>query len=434
MAMRKDGRDLPGIRLRLSWKRRLYRVCAISAAVASNGAPVGPRSKLSIDGATPASGRAALAKKETAMRVSITAAVLICGFVAAAFAQQPAPTVVPVGTVAAERKPITKTVDFVGRIQAIDRVEVHARITGYLENVKFKEGEFVKDGQPLYQIEKDLFQAAVDQAQGAVEASKAKKLFTAIQYGRAEQLMKTSAGTVASRDQALTADRAADAQILIDQANLDTAKTNLGYTEIVSPITGKIGRTVITKGNVVSPQSGTLTSIVSQDPMYVLFPVSQRQLTRAREAGHMAEITGIKARLRFPDGSTSDPVGQIDFIDVTVDRATDTVQVRAVFPNPSGVLIDGQLVAVNLEAGKPQEQVVVPQAALITDQQGVYVFVVEASKVAIRRVKTGGPSGDDMVVTEGLSGGEEVIVEGLQTIRVGVSVQPKPATPSLNRS
>jgi len=126
--------------------------------------------------------------------------------------------------------------------------------------------------------------------------------------------------------------------------------------------------------------------------------------------------------------------GQIDFIDVTVDRATDTVQVRAVFPNPSGVLIDGQLVAVNLEAGKPQEQVVVPQAALITDQQGVYVFVVEASKVAIRRVKTGGPSGDDMVVTEGLSGGEEVIVEGLQTVRVGVSVQPKPATPSLNRS
>src|SRR5256885_3854920 len=121
MAMRKDGRDLPGIRLRLSWKRRLYRVCATSAAVASNGAPVGPRSKLSIDGATPAFGRAALAKKETAMRVSITAAVLICGFTASALAQQPAPTVVPVGTVAAERKPITKTVDFVGRIQAIDR-------------------------------------------------------------------------------------------------------------------------------------------------------------------------------------------------------------------------------------------------------------------------------------------------------------------------
>jgi membrane fusion protein (multidrug efflux system) len=374
-----------------------------------------------------------LAKKETAMRVSITAAVLICGFTASALAQQPAPTVVPVGTVAAERKPITKTVDFVGRIQAIDRVEVHARVTGYLENVLFKEGEIVKEGQPLYRLEKDLFQAAVDQAQGALVAGQAKKLLTAIQYQRADQLMKTSAGTVTARDQALTADRAADAQTLIDKANLDTATVNLGYTEIASPISGKIGRTTITKGNVVSPQSGTLTTIVSQDPMYVLFPVSQRQLTRAREAGHTAEIAGIKARLRFPDGSTYDPLGQIDFVDVTVDRATDTVQVRAVFPNPSGVLIDGQLVTVNLETGKPEDQVVVPQAALITDQQGVYVFIVDSGKVAIRRIKTGGPNGEDMIVTDGLSGGEQIIVEGLQTIRSGMEVKANPATPALTR-
>jgi len=374
-----------------------------------------------------------LAKKETAMRVSITAAILICGFTASALAQQPAPTVVPVGTVAAERKPITKTVDFVGRIQAIDRVEVHARVTGYLENVLFKEGEIVKEGQPLYRLEKDLFQAAVDQAQGALVAGQAKKLLTAIQYQRADQLMKTSAGTVTARDQALTADRAADAQMLIDKANLDTATVNLGYTEIASPISGKIGRTTITKGNVVSPQSGTLTTIVSQDPMYVLFPVSQRQLTRAREAGHTAEIAGIKARLRFPDGSTYDPLGQIDFVDVTVDRATDTVQVRAVFPNPSGVLIDGQLVTVNLETGKPEDQVVVPQAALITDQQGVYVFIVDSGKVAIRRIKTGGPNGEDMIVTDGLSGGEQIIVEGLQTIRSGMEVKANPATPALTR-
>jgi membrane fusion protein, multidrug efflux system len=376
---------------------------------------------------------AILAKKETAMRVSITAAVLICGFAASALAQQPAPTVVPVGTVAAERKPITKTVDFVGRIQAIDRVEVHARITGYLENVLFKEGEIVKEGQPLYRLEKDLFQAAVDQAQGALVAGQAKKLLTAIQYQRADQLMKTSAGTVTARDQALTADRAADAQMLIDKANLDTATVNLGYTEIASPISGKIGRTAITKGNVVSPQSGTLTTIVSQDPMYVLFPVSQRQLTRAREAGHTAEIAGIKARLRFPDGSTYDPLGQVDFIDVTVDRATDTVQIRAVFPNSSGVLIDGQLVTVNLETGKPEDQVVVPQAALITDQQGVYVFIVDSGKVAIRRIKTGGPNGEDMIVTDGLSGGEQIIVEGLQTIRSGMEVKANPATPALTR-
>jgi membrane fusion protein, multidrug efflux system len=367
------------------------------------------------------------------MRVSIGVALLICALTAPSLAQQPAPAAVPVGTVAAARKPIAKAVDFVGRIQAIERVEVQARITGYLENVLFKEGDSVKEGQPLYQIEKDLFQAAVDQTQGALAASKSKKLLTEIQYQRAEQLMKTSAGTVTARDQALTADRAADAQILIDQANLDTAKTNLSYTQITSPISGKIGRTAITKGNVVSPQSGTLTTIVSQDPMYVLFPVSERQLMQARRTGHADDITGIKVTVRFPDGSTYGHVGQIDFVDVTVDRATDTVQVRAVFPNPSGTLIDGQLLAVNLETGKPEDQVVVPQAALITDQQGVYVFIVENDKVAIRRVKTGGPTGEDVVVTEGLSGGEQVIVEGLQTIRAGIPVQATPMSSSLKQ-
>jgi membrane fusion protein (multidrug efflux system) len=126
-------------------------------------------------------------------------------------------------------------------------------------------------------------------------------------------------------------------------------------------------------------------------------------------------------------------VGQINFVDVTVDRATDTVQVRAVFANPTGTLIDGQLVAVNLEAGHPEEQVVVPQAALITDQQGLYVFIVENGKVAIRRVKTGGPTGEDVVVTEGLSGGEQVIVEGLQTIRAGIPVQANPMPSSLKQ-
>ena len=222
-------------------------------------------------------------------------AIVLFGLAGSALAQQNAPeTVVPVGTTVAVRKPIARTADFVGRVQAIERVEIQARITGYLEQVLFKEGDLVKAGAALYRIEKGLFQAAVDQAQGALAASKAKKLLTAIQYERAEQLMKTSAGTVVARDQALTADRAADAQILIDQANLDTAKIKLGYTDITSPVTGKIGRTMLTKGNVVSPQSGTLTTIVSQDPIYVLFPVSQR--SPARPAGESRSRTLPESR------------------------------------------------------------------------------------------------------------------------------------------
>jgi membrane fusion protein (multidrug efflux system) len=357
---------------------------------------------------------------------------VICASIASSSAQQQAPAVVPVGTVQAEHKPIAKTKNFVGRVEAINKVEVHARVTGYLEDVLFKEGEFVKEGQHLYHIEKDLFQAAVDQAAGDLAGDKAKKLLTAIQYTRAEELAKTSAGTIVARDQALTADRDADARILVAQAKLDTTKINLGYTDIVSPIAGKIGRTNISKGNVVSPQSGTLTTIVSQDPMYVLFPVSQRDISHARETG--LDIEGIKVRLSFADGKTYGSVGKIDFVGVTVDRATDTVEVRAVFPNPSGTLIDGQLWEVNLEAGKPEEQVVVPQAALLTDQQGVYVFVVEDGKVAVRRIKTGGASGADIIVAEGLSGNELVVVQGLESLRPGMAVRATPVPSALNRS
>jgi membrane fusion protein (multidrug efflux system) len=374
-------------------------------------------------------GRKCLAKAAT--RIGVGVSLVVGASIASASAQQQAAAAVPVGVVKAEHKPIAKTKNYVGRAEAINKVEVHARITGYLEDVLFKEGEFVKEGQHLYHIEKGLFQAAVDKAAGELEDSKVKKALTEVEYARAYALAKTSAGTVEARDKALTADRDAGAQILIAKSNLETAKINLGYTDIVSPIAGKIGRTEITKGNVVSPQTGTLTKIVSQDPMYVLFPVSQRDISHARATG--LDIKGIKVTLRFADGSTYRSVGQIDFVDVTVDRATDTVQARAVFPNPSGALIDGQLVEVNLEAGKTEEQVVVPQAALLTDQQGVYVFVVKDGKVAIRRIKTGGASGEDIIVTEGLSADELVIVQGLESLRPGMAVRATPVPAAINR-
>ena len=338
------------------------------------------------------------------MRLLIAIAILICGFVASATAQQPA--TVPVGTIVAARKPIAKTADFVGRVQAIDRVEVHARVDRVPGKNTVQGRRFSQRGPAALPDREGLVRSRCPSGKRSVSRQASfKKLLTAIQYERAEQLVKTNTGTVVARYQALTADRAAAAQVMIDKANLDTSEINLGYTGIVSPINGKIGRSSITKGNVVTPQSGTLTTIVSQDPMYVLFPVSQPQIMRARAAGSAADVAGIKSRLRFPDGSSYGEVGRIDFIDVTVDRATDTVQVRAVFPNLDGVLTDGQLVTVNLEFGTAEEQVLVPQAALITDQQGVYVFIVENGKAAIRRIKTGGASGEDIVVTEGLAGG-----------------------------
>jgi membrane fusion protein (multidrug efflux system) len=367
------------------------------------------------------------------MRVATCAVLAICGLTLPAGAQQQPPAAVPVGVVKAERKPIAKTLDFVGRAAAIDRVEVRARVTGYLEGVLFKEGDVVKEGAPLYRIEHGLFQAAVEQAQGALERSKAAKILTELQFQRAQELLDRNAGTVVARDQARAADQQAQGAIMSDDANLATAKINLGYTDITSPITGKVGKTNVTRGNVVGPDTGVLTIIVSQDPMYVTFPVSQREFLRAQQSGRQVDITNIKARLRFADGKLYDQEGHINFLDVTVDRSTDTVLARATFPNPAPALIDGQLVTVALEAGTPEEKVVVPQAALIADQEGVYLFVVEDGKAVVKRVKTGGESGAGVVVDSGLTGGEQVIVEGLQSVRPGAPVHATPIQPVLNQ-
>jgi membrane fusion protein, multidrug efflux system len=362
------------------------------------------------------------------MRFALLLISAICASLPA-YGQPAAPATVPVGVVKAEKKAVSKTADFVGRVEAVNRVQINARVKGFLEEVLFKEGDIVKEGAALYRIEQGLFTAAVEQAQGALERAKAAKTLTEIQLQRAQELMTRQAGTVVARDQALAADQQAQGQILSDQASLDTAKINLGYTDIASPITGKIGRTNITKGNVVDPTSGPLTLIVSQDPMYVTFPVSERDVLDAKRQGD--NVDSIKVKLRFSDGSIYDQTGEINFVDVTVDRSTDSVTLRATIPNPKGTLIDGQLVRVILEAGTPVEKIVVPQAALIADQEGVYVFIDDNGKAAVRRLKLGDESGTDVVVESGLSGGELVIVEGLQGIRPGAPVRasPMPAAP-----
>ncbi len=364
------------------------------------------------------------------------AAVLVLSVAAAvpAAAQQAQPAAVPVGTVYAERQAISDIRDFVGRVEATGRVDIRARVQGYLEQVLFKEGDIVKKGDQLYQIERGLFQAAVEAAKGALERSKAAKTLTAIQLQRAQDLLEKNAGTAVARDQALAADQQAQGQILADQANLDTANINLGYTDIASPIAGKVSKTNVTAGNVVGPDSGVLTLIVSQDPMYISFPVSQRELLQAQLSGRGMDLTNIKIKIRFADGSTYKHEGTVNFIDVSVDRATDTVLARATMPNPDGALIDGQLVSVAVEAGAPQDKVVVPQSALIADQQGVYVFAVEDGKAVVKRIKTGGESGPNIVVDDGLKGGEQIIVEGLQSIRPGQAVQAAPAATLPNRS
>jgi membrane fusion protein, multidrug efflux system len=356
-----------------------------------------------------------------------------CALAFPAHSQQGAPSTIPVGTVIAEKQPISKTIDFVGRVEAINRVEIRARVKGYLEAVLFKEGDLIKEGTPLYRIEKGLFQAAVEQAQGALQTSKAQYVLAEKNRKRQEELFAKNVSAGKALDEAVASEGEAKGAIMTNEANLQTAQINLGYTDIIAPITGKVGRTSLTKGNVVGPDSGVLTTMVSQEPMYVTFPVSQREFLQAAETGRPNDVKSIKVQIRFSDGSIYDQLGEINFVDVTVDRTTDTVIARATIPNPNGRLIDGQLVRVNLESGTPEEKVVIPQAALIADQEGVYVFVVEDGKAVIKRVKPGGESGTNVVIDAGLSGGEQVIVEGLQGVRPGIAVRASPMPQALRQ-
>lgn len=364
------------------------------------------------------------------MRISILTAFVLYGLCLPAHSQEQG-AALPVGIVVANRAPVAKTAEFVGRVEATNRVEIRARVTGYLESVDFKEGDEVKEGAPLYRIEKDQFKAAVEMARGALERDKAAKTLAEIDLQRAQELMNKGSGTVVARDKAVAADQQSQGSLISDQANLETANINLRYTDILAPISGKVGKTNVTKGNVVGPDSGPLTVIVSQDPIYVAFPVSQREFLRVKTEENGAKRDSFKVQVHFSNGQAYDQLGTINFVDVTVDRKTDTMLVRATFPNPNSTLVDGQLVRVNLESGKPEEKVIVPQAALIADQEGVYVFVVEDGKAAVKRVKTGAEAGVGVVVEQGLSGGEQVIVQGLQGVRPGVAVRANPLAQTL---
>ena len=263
----------------------------------------------------------------------------------------------------------------------------------------------------------------MQQAKATVLRAQAQLDNAMIQRQRAEDLLNSSSGHCRhARRSHGGAEKAAQGTWPQPKPR-ETAEINLAYTDINSPIDGRIGRTAVTRGNVVGPDSGVLTTIVSSNPMYVTFPVSQREFIRIfpRERDLRAAANNSKVIVQPSNGPVYPHPGKIDFVDVKVDQATDTVAVRASIPNPEGRLVDGQLVQVSVEGDKPEERVVVPQAALIADQQGIYVFIVEDGKAAIRRLKVGQTVGGSIVVTDGLSGGELVVTAGMQGLRPGIA-------------
>jgi membrane fusion protein (multidrug efflux system) len=321
------------------------------------------------------------------------------------------------------------TATFTGRVEAIHKVELRARIDGFLEKRLFDEGSDVKEGALLFVIEKGLYKAAVDEAQAQVAKAEATLQLAEIEVKRQTELVQKAASPQARLDETIARRGEAQGALLAAKANLEKAQLQLGYTDITAPIAGRISRTNVSVGNYVTPSTGTLATIVSQDPIYVSFPVTQRELLELRkeESDNRGDYSVF---LQLADGSRYDKAGKVDYLGVTVNQGTDTVQARAVFPNPNRTLIDGALVSVVAEVGKSDKALLVPQQALQADQAGVFVLVVDKdNKVEVRRVEVGESRGARIVVTKGLSEGERVVTEGIQRVRPGQVVQPTEIKP-----
>lgn len=363
----------------------------------------------------------------------------------AAHAQAPAgpPSV---GVVRADMRPVTETSEFIGRVQAIGRVSLTARVTAFLEQRLFVEGTEVNEGDLLFKLERGPYEAAAQQQEAAVADASARLANASIQLNRAQQLLGGPAGRGSAVDDAIAAQRSQAAQVSAAQAMARMAQLNLAYTEIRAPISGKISRAAVTVGNVVSPNTGALASIVSQDPMHVMFPVAAR--ARLELEKRYADKGGMKAvvvRLRLSDGTMYGQVGKIDYVDPSVAPNTDTIILRATIANPplhaiqpgqpvERPLTDGAFVTVSVEGIEPVTALSIPRAAVLSDQQGNFVYVVTPqNKIEQRKIQLGQSTPASATILSGLKEGESVVLEGLQRVRPGIDVVPSPASPGPGR-
>lgn len=359
---------------------------------------------------------------------------------AAQFGPQGPPAV---GVVAATKRPIVETNSFVGRVQAVDKVDIVARVTAFVASRNFVEGAEVDKGALLYTLERGPFEADLAAKQAAVQQNAALLRNAAITLGRSRSLLNTPAGQRSTVDDNTATQASQAAQLLAAQAQLKQSQINLDYTEIHAPFAGELARSTVTIGNVVSPTSGALTTLVSQDPMYVVFPVPVRDAIDLRNRyASKGGFQAVVVRIKLPDGTAYDQAGKLDYVDPSVSTTTDTITLRARIPNPlrpgakpgepgNRELVDGSFVTVSVEGVAPVNVLAVPRAAVLSDQQGSYVYIVDAAKkVQLRRVTLGQSTQEVAAITSGLAEGDSVIVEGLQKVRPGVVVKPGPVGPA----
>jgi membrane fusion protein (multidrug efflux system) len=379
-----------------------------------------------------------------------------------------------VAVIDVRRHPITDSSEFMGRVESPERVDIVARVPAVLEKKLFEEGAEVKKGDLLYRLDKDQLEAAFEIQQANLTQAEAQAENATVTFNRANELLQKGAGTQVSYDSALAALRTATAQLRSARALLRQSELTLGYTEIRSPIDGRIGRTSVTVGNVVGNSSGSsssgsqagntssssstsqgssssssagqsssgssgstvLATVVSQDPMYVAFPVSVRAALELRNLySERGGPNGVQIKLRLPDGSIYGETGRLDFIDVNIAQDTDTILMRATIANPpldagTGTrnvreLTNNEFVTVVVESVQPTMQLAVPRTSVLSDQQGDFVYVVDAQNTARqRRVRLGQSTPEQASVVEGLAEGDRVVTDGIQRVKPGAAVDP----------
>jgi membrane fusion protein (multidrug efflux system) len=320
-------------------------------------------------------------------------------------------------------------VSYTGRVRAAQKVELRARVSGFLEAVHFTEGETVAAGDLLFSIQDDAYAAAVREAEGSVRAAEAERDLARLERDRKATLVQRQAVAQSELDVAEAQLARIEGQLQQLNAALDRQKLELSYTEITAPFAGTLGLTSFDVGALVGPDSGPLVTLTRLDSVEVETQVETARVLDFRAAQAAGKVGAAPTvRITLPNGAAYPLEGSLDYISADVGQGTDTVTVRARFDNPEGTLLDGALVRVALEQADPEMVLSVPQSAVQRDQLGTFVMVVGPDgKVEQRRVAVARSSQGRSVIEEGLAEGEQVIVEGLNKVRPGVLVDAAPA-------
>jgi membrane fusion protein (multidrug efflux system) len=341
------------------------------------------------------------------------------------------PGEVSVVTIAPER--ITISNELPGRLEATRIAEVRARVAGIILKRTFREGSEVKAGEVLYRIDPATFKANYDSAQATLAKSQASLTQATLKAQRYKPLVEVNAVSKQEYDDAVASQKQAEADVAAGKAAVQTAGLSLGYATVTSPISGRIGRALVTEGALVGQGDATQLAVVQQlDPIYVNLTQSSTDLLKLQQAmssGQLKTVGKDKAKVTLvtDDGRPYPLPGKLLFSDISVDATTGAVTIRAEFPNPNRTLLPGMYVRAQLEQAVNESAIVVPQQAVMRDLNGSSVLVVgDDNKVAARPVKTGSAQGNSWVITDGLKAGDRVIVEGLQKAKPGAPVKPVP--------